>query len=203
MKDPIFTGSAVAIITPFTPDGVDLPALGRLIDFQLAAGTDALVICGTTGEAAAMTYTERMRTIEYAVQRVDRRIPVIAGTGSNCTENAVALSRDAIQAGVDGLLVVTPYYNKATQEGLLRHYRQIADTVDRPMILYNVRPTPTSTASRRPAAPCPWSRLPAAPARRTFSSGAAMMRTPPPSACWAGRGSSPWPPMWSPRRWSG
>ena len=138
MKEPIFTGTATAIVTPFTQETVDYPALGRLLDFQLSGGVDAIVVCGTTGEAATMSYAERMRTIEYTVRRVDRRVPVIAGTGSNNTENAITLSRDAARAGVDGLLIVTPFYNKATQEGLLRHYRLIADSVTLPIILYNV-----------------------------------------------------------------
>lgn len=138
MKKPIFTGSGVAIITPFTNDTVDYPALRRLIDFQLAGGTDAVIVCGTTGEAATMSYVERMRTIETVVQQVDGRVPVIAGTGSNNTENAITLSKDAALAGVDGILVVTPFYNKATQRGLVRHYTAIADAVDKPMILYNV-----------------------------------------------------------------
>ena len=138
MRTPLFTGSGVAIVTPFTQDGVDLPSLGRLIDFQLEHKTDAIIVCGTTGEAATMTYGERLRTIEYCVEHVAGRVPVIAGTGSNSTANAIAMSRDAQRAGVDGLLLVTPYYNKATQEGLVRHYRTIADEVNTPMILYNV-----------------------------------------------------------------
>ncbi len=138
MKQPIFTGSGAAIITPFTRDTVDYPALRRLLDFQLANGTDAIIVCGTTGEAATMSYVERMRTVETVVRHVDGRIPVIAGTGANCTETAITLSQDAALAGVDGLLVVTPFYNKATQGGLVRHYTAIADAVDRPMILYNV-----------------------------------------------------------------
>ena len=138
MKSPIFTGSATAIITPFNRETVDFPALGRLIERQIAGHTDAIVVCGTTGEAATMSYVERMRTIEYTVRQVDHRVPVIAGTGANNTENAITLSKDAALAGVDGLLVVTPFYNKATQAGLVRHYTTIADAVDRPMILYNV-----------------------------------------------------------------
>lgn len=138
MKQPIFTGSGVAIITPFTNNAIDYPALARLLDFQLENGTDAIITCGTTGEAAAMSYEERMRTIEAVVQHVDGRVPVIAGTGSNNTENAIALSRDAIQAGADALLVVTPFYNKATQRGLIRHYTTIADAVTKPVILYHV-----------------------------------------------------------------
>lgn len=138
MKETIFTGSGVAIVTPFTHETVDLPALGRLIDFQLENGTDAIIVCGTTGEASTMTYRERMRTIEFCVEHVDGRVPVIAGSGSNATENAAALSRDAERAGADALLVVTPYYNKATQAGLIRHYFVIADTVDIPLILYDV-----------------------------------------------------------------
>jgi len=138
VKEPIFTGSGVAIVTPFTNETVDLPALGRLIDYQLQGGTDAIIVCGTTGEASTMTYQERMRTVEYVIHYVDGKIPVIAGTGSNNTENAIALSRDAESAGADGLLIVTPYYNKATQQGLIRHYEAIADTVDSPVILYDV-----------------------------------------------------------------
>ena len=138
MRKPLFTGSGVAVITPFTSETVDYAALRRLIDFQLQSGTDAVIVCGTTGEAATMSYVERMRTIETTVRHVDGRIPVIAGTGSNSTENAITLSKDAALAGVDGLLVVTPFYNKATQRGLIRHYETIADAVDRPMILYNV-----------------------------------------------------------------
>ena len=138
MKEPIFTGCGTAIVTPFTSDTVDYAALRRLIDFQLANSTDAIIVCGTTGEAATMSYVERMRTIETVVHHVDGRVPVIAGTGSNNTEAAITLSKDAILAGVDGLLVVTPYYNKATQEGLRRHYTVIADLVSRPMILYDV-----------------------------------------------------------------
>lgn len=138
MKRPIFTGSAAAIITPFKYGGVDLEALERLLDFQLENGTDAIVVCGTTGEASTMTYAERAETIEFCVRHIGGRVPVIAGTGSNSTENAVSLSREAERRGADGLLVVTPYYNKASQAGLLRHYRTIADAVSSPVILYNV-----------------------------------------------------------------
>ena len=145
VKQPIFTGSGVAIVTPFDRETVDLNALGRLLEFQLAAGTDAVIVCGTTGEAATMTYRERMRTIEYCVERVDGRVPVIAGSGSNSTETALALSRDAERAGADGLLVVTPYYNKATQTGLIRHFGVIADGVTVPVIVYNV-PSRTGVA---------------------------------------------------------
>ena len=138
MREPLFTGSGVAIVTPFTKDTVDLDAFGRLIDFQLANGTDAVIVCGTTGEASTMTYGERMRTIEYCVERVGGRVPVIAGSGSNATPNAIALGRDAERAGADGLLVVTPFYNKATQAGLVKHYTAIADAATKPIILYDV-----------------------------------------------------------------
>lgn len=138
MRQPLFKGSGVAIVTPFNNETVDLPVLGRLLDFQLENGTDAIVVCGTTGEASTMTYHERMRTIEFCVEHVDGRVPVIAGSGSNSTEIAVTLSRDAERAGADGLLLVTPYYNKATQAGLIRHYQVIADAVSKPCVLYNV-----------------------------------------------------------------
>ncbi|MDE6932637.1 MAG: 4-hydroxy-tetrahydrodipicolinate synthase [Oscillospiraceae bacterium] len=138
MKQPVFTGSGVAIITPFTNGGIDYPALARLLDFQLENGTDAIIVCGTTGEAAAMSYEERVRAIEAVVRHVNGRVPVIAGTGSNNTENAITLSRDASSAGVDALLVVTPFYNKATPKGLIRHYTAVADAVEKPVILYHV-----------------------------------------------------------------
>jgi len=138
VKKPIFTGSAAAVATPFTGSGVDFPALRKHLDFLLENGTDALVVCGTTGEAATMSYEERMETVEAVVRHVDGRVPVIAGTGSNNTENAIALSKDAVSAGADGLLVVTPFYNKATQRGLIRHFAAVADSAERPVILYNV-----------------------------------------------------------------
>lgn len=138
MKKPIFTGSGTAIVTPFTDDGIDFQSLGKLIDFQLEGGADAIIVCGTTGEATTMRYEERMETIAFCAERVDGRVPVIAGSGSNSTENAVSLSKDAEKAGAKGLLLVTPYYNKATQEGLVRHYQTIADSVSIPCILYNV-----------------------------------------------------------------
>lgn len=139
MKQPIFTGSCTALVTPFTEDrAVDYPAMQRLLDLQLENGTDAVVVCGTTGEAASMSYEERLRVIEAVVRHVDGRIPVIAGTGSNNTANAITLSRDAVLAGADALLVVTPFYNKATQTGLVRHYTAIADAAERPVILYHV-----------------------------------------------------------------
>jgi len=138
VKSPLFTGSGVAIVTPFQGDTVDLTAMGKLIDYQLENGTDAIIVCGTTGESSTMTYRERMHTVEFCINYVDGRVPVIAGSGSNNTVNAVTLSRDAEEAGADGLLVVTPYYNKATQQGLIRHYETIADSVDLPVILYHV-----------------------------------------------------------------
>lgn len=138
MKHPIFTGSGVAIITPFNHETVDLKSLASLLDFQLENHTDAIIVCGTTGEASTMTYRERMRTIEFCVEHISGRIPVIAGSGSNSTEVAIALSKDAERAGADGLLVVTPYYNKANQSGLIRHYQVIANAVNCPLILYNV-----------------------------------------------------------------
>lgn len=138
MRKPIFTGSGVAIVTPFHNETVDLNAMGRLLDFQLKNDTDAIIVCGTTGEASTMSYWERMRTIEYCVEHVNGRVPVIAGAGSNSTENTITLCRDAARAGADGLLLVTPYYNKASQKGLIRHYTVAADAVDCPIILYNV-----------------------------------------------------------------
>jgi 4-hydroxy-tetrahydrodipicolinate synthase len=138
VRHPIFTGSAVAIVTPFKDGGVDFETLGELLDFQLENGTDAVVVCGTTGEASAMTYQERSEAVAFCVRHVGGRVPVIAGSGSNSTENAVTLSREAERRGADALLVVTPYYNKATQAGLIRHYRTIADAVSLPIILYNV-----------------------------------------------------------------
>ena len=138
MKPCVFTGSAVAIVTPFCGDGVDLEAFDRLIERQIQGGTDAIVVCGTTGEAATLSYNERMALIERCVRTVDRRVPVIAGSGTNSTASSIALSKAAQSAGVDALLTVTPYYNKASQNGLVRHFSTIADAVDIPLILYNV-----------------------------------------------------------------
>ena len=138
MKKDIFTGAAVAIITPFTEDGINYEELKRLIDFNIENGTDAIVIAGTTGEASTMSDEEHKETIKFTVDYVNKRIPVIAGTGSNDTLYAVELSQYAERVGADGLLLVTPYYNKTTQSGLIKHYNYIADRVNLPIILYNV-----------------------------------------------------------------
>ena len=135
----IFTGSGVAIVTPFHENGeVNYEMLGELIEFQIAHKTDAIIICGTTGEASTMSHEEHLECIRYAVEKTAGRIPVIAGTGSNCTETAVYLSQKAETYGADGLLVVTPYYNKATQKGLIRHFTTVANAVSLPIVLYNV-----------------------------------------------------------------
>ena len=133
-----FTGSGVALITPFTETGVDYPKLKELINWHIDNKTDAIIICGTTGEASTMPDEEHMAVIEYTVKEVAGRIPVIAGTGSNDTPHAIALSSFAKKVGADGLLLVTPYYNKTTQKGLYNHYKAIAEAVDLPIILYNV-----------------------------------------------------------------
>ena len=141
MKQKIFTGAAVAIVTPFKGenfDEVDYDALGDLIEFQIDNGTDAIVICGTTGEASTMPDSEHLSVIEYAVRKTAGRIPVIAGTGSNDTKHAISLSRQAESLGADALLSVTPYYNKTTQNGLYEHFKAIAQSVSLPIILYNV-----------------------------------------------------------------
>ncbi|MBQ6333371.1 MAG: 4-hydroxy-tetrahydrodipicolinate synthase [Clostridia bacterium] len=134
----IFTGSAVALITPFHDGTIDYTALTRLIELQIAAGSDAIVALGTTGEAATMMEDEREEVIRFVVERVSNRIPVIVGTGSNNTEDAIQKSRFAEAVGADGLLIVTPFYNKTTQEGLLAHYSSIAEQVRLPIIVYNV-----------------------------------------------------------------
>lgn len=135
----IFKGAGVAIVTPFTSDNqVDYDKLGELIDFQVENGTDCIIICGTTGEASTLTHEEHLDCIRYAVKKTAGRIPVVAGTGSNCTETAIYLSQEAEKAGADGLLLVTPYYNKATQKGLIKHFTAIANSVKLPIILYNV-----------------------------------------------------------------
>ncbi len=138
MKKCVFTGSGVAIITPFTEDGVDYDKLGELIDFQINEGTDAIIICGTTGESSTMTDDEHILVIEYCVKRVKGRLPVIAGTGSNDTKYAVNLSKQAQDVGADSILTVSPYYNKTTQRGLYEHFKAIAQAIDIPVILYNV-----------------------------------------------------------------
>ncbi|CDZ24202.1 4-hydroxy-tetrahydrodipicolinate synthase [[Clostridium] cellulosi] len=139
MKKTIFTGAAVAIVTPMNDDfSVNYEKLGELIDFQINNGTDAIVICGTTGESATLTHEEHTKAIDYTVKKVAGRVPVIAGTGSNDTRYAVELSLEAQKSGADALLLVTPYYNKTTQAGLVRHFTYIADRVNLPMIVYNV-----------------------------------------------------------------
>ena len=138
MKKTIFKGMATAMVTPMTQEGVDYEALGRFIDFQLASGINALVAVGTTGESATLTPEERKKVISFTIDRVAGRVPVIAGTGTNNTLHAIDYSVSAAQAGADALLVVTPYYNKATQNGLIAHFSAIADKVDKPIILYNV-----------------------------------------------------------------
>ena len=135
----IFKGSAVALVTPFTKDNkVDFDKLGELVEYQIANGTDAIVSCGTTGEANTMTDEEQLATIKYVVEKVNKRVPVIAGSGSNDTMHSVNLSQEAEKLGVDALLIITPYYNKANKAGLKRHFETIANSVTLPIILYNV-----------------------------------------------------------------
>ena len=139
MKKPVFTGAGVAIITPMNADGtVNFNELGRIIDHQIENGTDAIIICGTTGESATLTHEEHVACIQYAVERTAHRVPVVAGTGSNHTDYAIQLSQEAEKAGADALLLVTPYYNKASQAGLIAHFTAIAQSVSLPCILYNV-----------------------------------------------------------------
>lgn len=136
---PIFKGAGVAIVTPFTQDDkVNFEELGKMIDFQIAGGTDVIIICGTTGESSTLTHEEHDACIKFAVEHTAGRVPVIAGTGSNSTAEAIRLSTHAQNNGADALLLVTPYYNKATQKGLIQHYTAIANSVDLPIILYNV-----------------------------------------------------------------
>ena len=145
MKTQIFEGMATALITPLTENGIDYEAFGKLIDWQIEEGINALVICGTTGEASTLSDEEHRDTIRFAVERANRRVPIIAGTGSNNTEYAIDLTRFACEVGVDGVLVVTPYYNKATQNGLIKMFTSIADASTVPVILYDV-PSRTGTA---------------------------------------------------------
>lgn len=135
----IFTGAGVAIVTPFKENGeVNYEKFADLIEFQIEGGTDAIIVCGTTGESSTLTHEEHLDVIRFCTQKVAGRIPVVAGTGSNCTDTAIYLSTEAEKFGVDGLLLVTPYYNKATQNGLYAHFKKIADSVKLPCILYNV-----------------------------------------------------------------
>lgn len=135
----LFKGAGVAIVTPFNDKyEVDYEKLGELIEFQISNKTDSIIICGTTGEASTLTHEEHLECIKYTVNKVNKRVPVIAGTGSNCTNTAIYLSKEAEEYGVDGLLVVTPYYNKATQKGLIAHFTAIAESVSLPIIMYNV-----------------------------------------------------------------
>ena len=137
-RKTLFTGAATALITPFNEEGVDFEALGNIIDFQIDNSIDALVICGTTGEAATMPDREHLSVIEYSVKRAAGRVPIIAGTGSNDTAHCVELSKEAQNLGADGLLITTPYYNKSTQKGLIMHYDKVLEKTNLPIILYNV-----------------------------------------------------------------
>lgn len=139
MREPVFTGACPAIVTPFDQSGaVNYDALGNLIEQQIAAGVDAICVCGTTGETSTLSIREHISVVEYCVKKVDHRVKVIAGAGSNDTSAAVYLSQHAQDSGADALLLVTPYYNKASQTGLIKHYEYIADRVDLPIVLYNV-----------------------------------------------------------------
>lgn len=146
-RTPPFYGAATALATPFCEDGVDFLALGKMIDHQIAMGIDALVLCGTTGEAATLTEKEYAATLTFAAERIDRRVPLLAGSGTPDTARTLALSRIAERCGADALLVVTPYYNKGTQDGLVRHYHTVADGTACPILLYHV---PGRTGVRLP-----------------------------------------------------
>ena len=138
MKEPIFTGSATAIVTPFTSDGINYEKLKELIDFQYAGGTSALIVCGTTGENATQPIEEHEQVVDFCCRYNNGRMKIVAGVGSNCTMTAYHLAKSAKASGADGILMVTPYYNKTTQKGLIEHFSYVADRVDIPMILYNV-----------------------------------------------------------------
>ena len=138
MREPVFKGMATAMVTPMTPHGVDWDTFARFIDFQLENGINALVAVGTTGESATLTPEERKEVIRFTVRRVNGRVPVIAGTGTNNTEHVLDFTRAACDDGADALLVVTPYYNKATQGGLIKHFSMVADVATKPVIMYNV-----------------------------------------------------------------
>lgn len=138
MKKILFKGCGTALVTPFCETGVNFDEFKKLIEFQISEGINALIVCGTTGESSTMTQKEKEDTIRFAVNIVNKRIPVIAGTGGNNTQSVIEMSKFAKNIGVDGLLIVTPYYNKTTQHGLIAHYKAIANSVDLPIILYNV-----------------------------------------------------------------
>lgn len=138
MKKIIFKGCGTAIITPFTNDGVNFEEFRKMIEFQIEEGTDAIIVCGTTGESSTMTLDEKKGTIKFAIDVANKRIPIIAGTGSNSTKSAIEMSKYAESVGADAVLLVTPYYNKTTQAGLVAHYKAIAESINIPAILYNV-----------------------------------------------------------------
>ena len=138
MKKILFKGCGTAISTPFNEEGVNLKEFARLIEEQIRNQVDSIIVCGTTGESATMTEEERLQTIEYAVKTANGRIPIIAGTGSNNTKAVIEMNKKVEELGVDGLLIVTPYYNKTTQQGLIEHYKTIAQNTKLPIILYNV-----------------------------------------------------------------
>ena len=138
MRNTIFKGVATALVTPMTEEGIDFENFGKLVDFQIEQGINALVVCGTTGEASTLTDEEHKDLIKYCVERVNKRVPVIAGTGGNDTAYSISLSQYACKVGADACLCVTPYYNKATQKGLVKMFTEIADNIDKPIILYNV-----------------------------------------------------------------
>ena len=138
MKNTVFTGVATAIVTPLTKDGIDFEKFAELIEWQIAEGINAIVVCGTTGESSTLTDEEHKEAIKFAVEKIAGRVPVIAGTGSNDAAYAIELSQYACEVGADALLLVTPYYNKATQKGLIRTFTEIADHSTKPVILYNV-----------------------------------------------------------------
>lgn len=138
MKKVIFKGCGTAIITPFTEDGVNFEEFRKLIEFQIAEGVDSIIVCGTTGESSTMTTEEKKETIKFAIDVANKRVPIIAGTGGNCTKTAIEMSKYAEEVGADAVLIVTPYYNKTTQAGLIAHYKAIAEAINIPIILYNV-----------------------------------------------------------------